>query len=254
MAILAILGLSQPAQATIITFDQTITPGANATVNSDIPGLIVEYHTPSQQGMPAPNPDTFLTQGFTFGGYTPPVTQSRTAPELIIMLNALQCPTLIGTSCAHDASNSHFLIDGGEAFSMFIGGSNFFSLSGFDATGLFPPAGCPLFIDGVQPGCDDQEVILPALFLKVVGVGAGNVVLGSQTFALTSAFASMVITNPGFTSIQKAIFLPVDAQGNLAGRIMAIDNINVAAVPEPASLLLLGTGLVAVVRHRKRKS
>ena len=131
-----------------------------------------------------------------------------------------------------------------------------FSLTGFDATGVFPPEGCPQFIEGVQLGCDESGVIFPALFIKAVPVGPGNVVLANQISPLTSAFAPILLTDPAWANIQKAIFLPVDAQGNLAERIMAIDNINATPttpIPEPASLFLLATGLAGAGARRLRR-
>src|SRR6476620_1304765 len=62
-SILVVFGLSQPAQATVISFDQPITPGANATTDIE-PGFLASYRAPNQ--FPgAPNPDAFLTQGYT---------------------------------------------------------------------------------------------------------------------------------------------------------------------------------------------
>ena len=264
-SVFAIAGLNQPVQAATITFDQTITAGANATVDS-WPGFIDQYRPPSQfpPPTPPPNPDAFQTQGFTFGGYTLPVTAGRTNPELVIMLDSSACLATVGTTCADDDS---LYLAAGDPFSMFIGGGVNFSLTSFDASGFFPPEGCPQYIENpenpagppLQLGCDDEQIIYPALFLKVVGVNSTNGLLATQTSPLTFGFASIALIDPAWGNIAKAIFLPVDAQGNVAtNRLLALDNINAtavapAAVPEPASLLLVATGLAGARRWRRRR-
>jgi PEP-CTERM motif len=242
VALVAALGLGRTAQAATITFDSTITLGANAGGGGQ-PGFVDDYQTPNPAIFA---PDAFRTQGFLFGGYTIPLTGGRTSPDLNIMLDASQCLAQIGVVCANDGS--HYLL-GTDPFSMFIEGANM-SMTRFDATGLFDNAGCTL--------CDPNGTIFPALFIKVMGVrnGAPNSgIVADETFALTSGFQTFVLTDPDWANVSKAIFRPVDANGNVVARILAVDNINASStVPEPASFVLLGSGLLGAIARRRRKT
>jgi hypothetical protein len=241
---LVTLAVSQPAQASGITFDSTITTGSLAVLDPvGSPVFLDTYLTPSQ---PAANADTFKTQGFTFGGYTPPVTgTTRTSPELDIMLDPSQCSAQSppGVTCASDGS--HYLVST-DIFSLFPDAPLNFSISGFDASGLFGPAGCTL--------CDNQGTIFPAPFIQVIGVRNGLTVVADETFALTFAFQTFTLSDPDWANVGKVIFRPVDASGNTIGQIMALDNIRATSpVPEPATVGLMGMGLLGLVLARKRR-
>ena len=131
---------------------------------------------------------------------------------------------------------------------------------------LFKLAGFDVGFVGAMTGSDFPNNT--PLVLKVQGTRADNssfvatVVLGApvdggfqfQTASLSAAFQT--------TAFKEIYFygLPCDTSGNCTGfnsnlGQFALDNINVSAVPEPGSYLLLGLGLCAVAgytRGRKR--
>jgi hypothetical protein len=244
VALTAIVSASN-AYATTITFDALITPGANATVN--IYTLTAEYEAPAQN---VPNPflpESFRTQGFLFGGFTVPVTPARTSPDAVILLDASQCFNEAGAVCA--SNNSKYLVVAGDPLSMNTDTFGNFSVSSFDASSIFDANGCP--------GCDSNGVVFGASFVRVTGirlVNGVNVIVADEIFPLLQPFQTVVLTDPDWQNVFKAVFSPVDANGNLVGRVLGVDNINAAApVPEPASLTLLGAGLAGIIARRRAR-
>jgi PEP-CTERM motif len=229
--------------ASVITFDAVITPGPNATVQAD--AFFAEYITPGQNVPNAPPPEAFTTQGFVIGGFTIPLTPGRTAPRPGILLDASQCPAEVGTTCAQNGSK--YMVTAGEYLSLgtqVLGGS--FSLTSFDASSVFGPGGCPL--------CDPGETIFGAQFIRVAGIaniGGQQVIVANEIFPISQPFQTFVLSDPDWSNVFKVIFLSSDATGNLVGAAVAIDNINATAVPEPASLALLASGLAAAVVRRR---
>ncbi len=225
-------GVVPAAQATTITFDGTFM----SPVPPNVSPVSLDYDTPTLTP-----PNTFVTQGFTFSGFTAGVTGSlNTQPELSIATDPAGCSAELGTTCVSDGSQ---YLAAADPFGFYpISGSGF-AIHTFDASQVFGPGGCPLCGPNGVPN---------ATTLQVTGFRMG-VVVAQETFQLSSSFQQIVLTDPDWLFVTRAVFLPTDGSGGQG--YAAIDNINADPIPEPASGVLLSSGIAGLglaVRRRFR--
>ena len=241
-ALIAIVAGSGQAHAAPITFDAAITSAPGQTPDPELCALCTAANSPGLLYSPGQgSPLVFATQGFNFGGSTQGVTAGTTLPDLAIILDRTRCPATFGTPCASDGTHYLATID---PFGMFSPGSQF-AISSFQASQLFGPGGCP------APNCDQTEALLNATSVQVTGFrGGGVTIVAQETFLLSSIFQTFVLSDPDWMNVSRVVFLPVSATGAPVSAL-ALDNIDVVQVPEPASLVLFATGIAALAARRR---
>jgi PEP-CTERM motif-containing protein len=109
----------------------------------------------------------------------------------------------------------------------------------------------PVFGAGMFFGNDDR--CCTAGFTAFLDIfDAGNVLLG--TVGVVANMNDFVDQFIGFTSDTAASSMTIRyGTGSNVGLFHYIDDVQVNAVPEPATLLLLGSGVAAAIRQRRRK-
>jgi hypothetical protein len=218
--ILAVAGFAGKSEATVITFDQVINGVLAADEPLDDFDNCVVYcgyaGTPGNEGV-------FTTQEFTFTALTNPGLGDHSEG---IVIN----PSLIGIP----DNGTDWLLTGGIV-QMTRTDNTLFSLLSFQGASLDPT---------------DQSV---GQFIRVFGDKAGGP-FQLLTFNLNTGPGFQTFVLPAdWTDLTRVRFSGRIAPDNGSPVIAAVDNINVQAVPEPASLLLLGTGAFGLLARARRR-
>ncbi len=236
---------SVPALAATITFDSPITTTLPGQPTSFDPLGRVNEYVPA-----AANAITLTTQGFNIGTFTNGVPNTPVA-GVAISLDPAWCPPDNGSNCVDNGTD--YL-----AFALAISFSSAtnspFPLTSFAASSL-------LETNNPCPDCNLGLGLFNAAQVRVYGFRAGQIV-AQQVFALGYGFQNFFTnSDPDWMNLGRVVFEPLDAGGapGLAGIngccFMALDDITTsAAVPEPASVFLLGTGLASLLYRRRRRS
>lgn len=245
-AAISVSCIAWPTHATTITLDELITQPPGAVPPVDVgPGLALDYETPE---VPPGPPDAFYTQGFAFGGRTAGVTvPAYSRPGFGIVIDPAVCGSF-GTACADNGTRFLAFDIAASVVRMDLGA---FSVVSFSASQAYED-------DTACPDCNEGIGIQNAQFVQVNGFNGGALV-ARETFALSFAFQSFALLDPGWANVERVVFQPLDAEGNPGIAdvnpccTLALDDIRTHAVTEPAPLLLLGTGLAVLAMGRRNK-
>ena len=225
------MGQTSTAHATTITFDGAITQPAGAPPPQD-EMVGIEYNN-----LPFNNPpilQAFFTQGFAFGGATTGPLPGVIEVELSVIDEPNLCP-MFGVVCPDNGTQ---WLAGEDPFSLVVAGAGgLFSISSFQASEI------------LCPECNEDAAVD---VLRVYGFRSGQQV-AFNSFSVDFGFQLFTLTDPDgdWSNVVRVVFVALNSAGEQT--IVAIDNIDATAVPEPASLTLLATGLLGAGLRRARR-